>query len=75
MVGRENQAKRLLVVDDHPDLLNTLKLILTQYGFEVLTARNGQEALDLLQVQPVGLVLSDVATAIAGNQLLPQRFQ
>ena len=70
MVGRENQAKRLLVVDDHPDLLNTLKLILTQHGFEVLTARNGQEALDLLQVQPVDLVLSDVAMPhINGYQL------
>ena len=39
-------------------------------GFEVLTARNGQEALDLLQVQPVDLVLSDVAMPhINGYQL------
>jgi len=70
MVGRGNPAKRVLVVDDHPDLLDTLKLILTEHGFEVLTARNGQEALDLLQKQPINLILSDVSMpSINGYQL------
>jgi len=70
MVGRENPAKRVLVVDDHPDLLDTLKFILTEHGFEVLTARNGQEALDLLQEQPINLILSDVSMPyINGYQL------
>ena len=68
--GKENQTKRVMVVDDHPDMLDTLKSILTQHGFEVLTARNGQEALDLLQEQPINLVLSDVAMPhINGYQL------
>lgn len=61
MVGKENQRKRVLVVDDHPDMLDTLKSILTQHGFEVLTARNGEEALELLQEQAINLILSDVA--------------
>ena len=51
----------ILIVDDNPDILNYLKHILTQNGYEVLTAHNGQAALDLLQGQAVDLILSEVA--------------
>jgi len=38
-------AKKILVVDDNPDILVMLKTYLAAEGFEVLTAVNGQKAL------------------------------
>lgn len=38
-------AKKILVVDDNPDIREMLKAYLTGEGFQVLTAENGQKAL------------------------------
>jgi len=60
----------ILVVDDHQDFLTAWKLILMQNEYKVLTAQNGQEALDLLEVNSVDLILSDVAMPqVNGYQL------
>ncbi|RCH53860.1 hybrid sensor histidine kinase/response regulator [Mucilaginibacter hurinus] len=49
----------ILVVDDNADILHFVSSVLNP-AYEVLTAPNGQEALDLLAQQPVALVISDV---------------
>jgi DNA-binding response OmpR family regulator len=36
--------KRILVVDDEPHLIRSLSFILTKEGYEVITAENGEEA-------------------------------
>jgi len=38
---------KILVADDEPDILETVKNRLARDGYFVLTAKNGQEALDL----------------------------
>lgn len=38
---------KILVADDEPDVLETVKKRLEREGYFVLTAKNGQEALDL----------------------------
>ena len=38
--------KRILAVDDTPEILELLKLLLTENGFEVVTAGDGIEALE-----------------------------
>lgn len=50
----------ILVVEDDPDLLEALHATLRLAGYQGLAAANGEEALRLLQAQPVGLVVSDV---------------
>ncbi|MFW9994021.1 MAG: PleD family two-component system response regulator [Candidatus Odinarchaeota archaeon] len=52
----------LLVVEDQPGILLNLRITLEYNGFEVLTARNGQEALDLLSStrSTPDLVISDI---------------
>lgn len=40
---------RLLVIDDDPDVLDVVRMILEDEGHEVVTAANGQVALDLLR--------------------------
>jgi two-component system KDP operon response regulator KdpE len=53
-------AKKILVVDDEPSLVRIISQVLTDKGFEVLQANNGQEALRLLFAQKPDLVLLDV---------------
>ncbi len=61
----------ILVVEDDENLRNALYETLNSEERPVITAENGQEALDVLREQAVGLVISDVQMApIDGNQLL-----
>ena len=53
------EHSRVLVVDDEPDIVQTLKFRLEAAGYEVLTAENGAEALDAMQGEDVDLVLAD----------------
>ena len=52
--------KRILAVDDSPTYLAALADALRGEGYEVILARSGEEALDLLAVQPVDCILLDL---------------
>lgn len=52
--------KRILIVDDEPDILRVVIFRLKKSGYEVLTAVNGQEALDLIQKEPLDLIILDL---------------
>lgn len=53
-------AKRLLVVDDEPNLLRAVAVVLRSEGFDVSTARNGREALLRVAESVPDLIVSDV---------------
>ena len=53
-------AKRILLVDDEPLILKGLRFTLEQEGYEILTAADGEEALQVFFEEPVDLVLLDV---------------
>jgi CheY-like chemotaxis protein len=69
-VGSATQSERdaseerdgsILVVEDDPDVLQSLRSILEEEGFVVHTASNGADALDLLlDIAPPGLILLDL---------------
>jgi DNA-binding response OmpR family regulator len=55
---------RVLVVDDEPQILRALKVVLRDAGFEAVAAENASEALDIASLRPpqaaiVDLVLPD----------------
>ncbi|MDT8442983.1 MAG: response regulator [Desulfuromonadales bacterium] len=52
--------KRILIVDDEENARIGLSKLLTQEGFEVGSASNGNEALDYLGQKKVNLVISDI---------------
>ena len=52
--------KRILVVDDEENTRIGLTKLLSQEGFEVESAANGNEALDYLGQKKVSLVISDI---------------
>lgn len=51
---------RILLVDDEERILNFLRTKLKASGFEVLTARNGEEALEQAQAQEPDLIVLDL---------------
>lgn len=53
-------TKKIMVVDDDPGLVKLVDQILTQKGYAVLKASNGQEALKLMFAEKPDLVLLDV---------------
>lgn len=52
--------KRILVADDDPDLLDLLKMDLAYQGYEVVSAANGKDALQMAMTENLDLVLLDV---------------
>ena len=53
-------GKRVLVVDDEPNIVMSLEFLMRRAGFEVGVARNGREALEALEGAPPDLLLLDV---------------
>jgi DNA-binding response OmpR family regulator len=54
------KKKRILAVDDDPTALNALRQILTQKGYEVSTAADGEAGVQLLERETFDLALLDV---------------
>ncbi|HEY5903663.1 MAG TPA: response regulator transcription factor [Anaerolineales bacterium] len=52
--------KRILIVDDEPRYLRLLEANLRTEGYEVVTAQDGLQALEVFSSQPIDLVLLDV---------------
>lgn len=66
----------VLIVEDHEDTRHTLAYIVRLYGFTVVTAGNGQEALDLLRKTrpPPCLILLDLMMPVMdGRGFLRER--
>lgn len=53
-------SKRLLLIDDDPNLILLVKDYLEFRGYKVITAENGQEALDVLQSETPDMIICDV---------------
>jgi len=53
--------KKILAVDDEPNILLSLEFILEEEGYDVHTARDGDEALEVARAVRPDLILLDVA--------------
>lgn len=53
-------AKKILIADDEPDILEILEFNLKAEGYEVITAKNGDEAIDLAKKNSPNLIILDV---------------
>jgi DNA-binding response OmpR family regulator len=53
----------LLIVEDDPDLVDVLSLLMEQEGIEVLTAQSAQRAIQILQARDPSLVILDLTLA------------
>jgi two-component system alkaline phosphatase synthesis response regulator PhoP len=53
-------SKRVLVVDDEPNISLSLQFLMTQAGYEVRVAADGEAALQEVEINPPDLILLDV---------------
>ena len=53
-------TKRILLVDDEVEITEINKRYLTQAGYEVNVAHDGQEALELFQKYSIDLIITDI---------------
>ncbi len=56
--------QKILVIDDEKPTLKMFTLLLNAYGYEILTAENGQEGLELFKKERPNLVLTDIKMPI-----------
>ena len=57
-------GKKILIADDEPNILISLEFLMKREGFEVVLARDGQEAIDAIVRERPALVLLDVMMPI-----------
>ncbi len=70
-MGSRQRVKRVLIVDDEPDVRFMLRLILEQGGYEVDEAINGSSALEVLRDVSPDLVITDLMMPVMdGNELI-----
>lgn len=70
---QETQARRILCVDDEPNIVAALKRLFRGSGYHVATATSGLEAIAHLEREPVDLVFSDMRMpGMDGTELLAQ---
>lgn len=64
---------KVLIVDDDRDICTLLSELLEEEGFEVRSARNGQEALEILTREPGWVILLDLyMPQMDGREVLRQ---
>ena len=71
----EQQAARILVVDDEAAIRLTMEMLLRRQGYRVRTAASGEEALALIAQQPFDLFLLDLKMQGLGGLEVAERAQ
>jgi two-component system, NtrC family, response regulator AtoC len=56
----ENDKKRLLIIDDEANMRHMLSTVLKKAGYQVETAADGAEGLEMIQQFPYNFVLCDI---------------
>lgn len=77
MQGARSARRTVLVVEDEDGIRHLLARVLSRGGFQVLTASNGREALDLIAgaEDELGLIICDVVMPVMGGREFAQRFR
>ena len=56
----DTNTKQILCIEDEPEMIDLIRLILGRRGFEVVGAAGGKEGLEKMRQQPPELVLLDL---------------
>ena len=64
---------RVLICDDQPDIVNALKIYLKPEGYELLTAANGKEAVEL--AKNTDLILMDIMMPVMDGILATDKIR
>ena len=67
-----NKPLVIVVADEEPDIRSLLCAFLTPHGYQVLSAKDGEDVLQFLKSQKVDLVIADIHTPKLGG---PQLYE
>ena len=73
--GTEMPGKRILLVDDEESVLAVLQRYAEMLGYQVFLAHDGVEALDILDVEDVDVVVTDVVMPRMDGVTLAKRVK
>src|SRR5579885_1436529 len=68
-------GRRILVVDDEPQITRVLRTTLTSHGYEIRVANDGESALDLLKDWPADLLITDLSMPAMDGLELTRRVR
>lgn len=67
--------KAILVVEDDEAILSTIELVLSEEGYEVLTATHGAAALDVIARCSPGLILLDMKMPVMDGWTFAREYR
>ena len=59
-MNNSGNVKKILIADDEPDILEIIQYNLQAEGYQVITAKNGNDALDLAKIHQPDLIILDI---------------
>ena len=68
-------AKRILLVDDDPEIIDSLRYALSSKGFEILIARDGNQGLAMAEREDPDLVILDMMMPKRSGFLVLERLR
>jgi DNA-binding response OmpR family regulator len=74
-MNRRNGKPTLLLVDDEDLILELLEVFLNELGFNVLTARNGSEALERISAEHADLIILDLNMPVMNGERFIQELR
>jgi DNA-binding response OmpR family regulator len=70
-----SDRKRVLIVDDEPDILKTVIFRLKKAGYQIITAKDGKTGLELAKKEKPDLILLDVTLPLINGYEVCQRLK
>lgn len=67
--------KKILVVDDDPDIRDNLRTMLTQYGYEVDTTDEAAQVISISKEDPPDLILMDIWMSGSDGREISQQLK
>ena len=68
-------SKKILIADDEPNIVAALEFLLQRNGYDVYVARNGEEAIKLVEDCAPDLVLLDVMMPVRSGYEVCRRIR
>jgi len=72
---KATQRKRILLVDDDPEIVESMRIALGALGYEILVARDGNQGLNLADTQDPDLVILDMMMPKRSGFLVLERLR
>lgn len=68
-------SKKVLIVEDYADTRTMMKFLLQRFGFEVIEAADGQEAVEKAKQQTPDLILMDLSLPVMDGFTATQKIR